>query len=118
MFDAHQTHKNDRPHPAARKALSLHQNDLIAIEREAGKRELMRVTQFWQNGQVRLVAHNEAGKLEDRNKSPNDPYKNFSPTCGGLKKVRARQVRIDETGRVRDPDFPARTAVRRTRTKS
>jgi CRISPR-associated endonuclease Csn1 len=117
MFDAHQPDRQTRPHPAAKKVLSLYQGDTIAIERASGVREIMRVTQFWQNGQVRLVAHNEAGKLEERNKSPNDPYKNFSPTCGGLQKVKARQVRIDEIGRVLDPGFPARTALRPTRPK-
>ena len=118
MFDAHQPGELARPHPAAKYVLSLMQGDMIAIERQVGVREIMLVTQFWQNGQVRLVAHNEAGKLDDRNKSPDDPYKNFSPTCGGLKKLRARKVGIDEIGRVRDPGFPARTRRRPTRPKA
>ncbi|MET4897769.1 type II CRISPR RNA-guided endonuclease Cas9 [Sphingomonadaceae bacterium jetA1] len=115
MFDAHQSVTVDRPHPAARKVLSLHQSDVLAIERTLNDRQLMIVTQFWQNGQVRLVAHNESGKLDDRHKNSDDPYINFSPTCGGLKKLRARQVRIDELGRVLDPGFPARKTVRPTR---
>jgi len=117
MFDAHQPRTALRPHPAARRVLQLKQGDLIAIERTPGDRRIMRVSQFWQNGQVRLVEHMEAGKLDDRHKSADDPYTNFSPTCGGLKKLRARKVGVDETGYVRDPGFPARTAVRRTRPK-
>lgn len=117
MFDAHQTTDRERPHPAARKVLSLHQGDVIATERTPGDRKLMVVTQFWQNGQVRLVEHHEAGKLEERHKNADDPYLNFSPTFGGLKKLRARQVRIDELGRVLDPGFPARKTVRPTRPK-
>lgn len=117
MFDAHQPSAPSRPHPAARRVLSLHQGDTLAIER-AGRTELMLVTQFWQNGQIRLVAPHEAGKLEERNKSPDDPYKNFSPTCGGLRTLKARKVGVDEIGRVRDPGFPARTARRATRPKA
>lgn len=118
MFEAHQPGTADRPHPAARKVLSLHQSDVLAIERTPNDRQLMVVTQFWQNGQVRLVEHNEAGKLDDRHKNSDDPYTNFSPTCGGLKKLRARQVRIDQLGRVLDPGFPARKSVRPTRTQA
>ena len=117
-FDAHQpgwASALRAANPTARKVLSLHQGDMLAVERDGEERKLMQVTQFWQNGQIRLVEHHEAGKLEERNKSGEDPYKNYSPTCGGLKKARARQVRIDELGRVRDPGFPARTTRRKTR---
>lgn len=117
-FDAHQTSWTSkiRAHcPTARKVLSLHQGDIVAIERGDEGRKLMIVTQFWQNGQIRLVEHNEAGKLEERNKSQDDPYKNYSPTCGGLMKARARQVRVDEIGRVLDPGYPPRKARRKTR---
>lgn len=117
MFDAHQTGDQPRPHPAARKVLSLHQNDLLAIERDGGEPQLMRVVKFGQSGQITLAAPNEAGDLKRRDATSNelDPFKYIAPTAGGLKKARARQVRIDEIGLVQDPGFPARTAVRRTR---
>lgn len=116
MFDAHQSSEQPRPHPAARKVLSLHQNDLIAIERDGEDRRLMRVVKFGQNGQITLAEPQQAGDLKRRDATPidQDPFKYFAPTCGGLKRARARQVRIDELGRVRDPGFPARTARRRT----
>ena len=117
MFDAHQAAEQPRPHPAARKVLSLHQDDLLAIERTEGDRQLMRVVKFGQNGQITLAPPNEAGDLKRRDAASNndDPFKYVAPTAGGLKKARARQVRIDAIGQVRDPGFPARTAVRRTR---
>lgn len=117
MFEAHQNGDPPRPHPAARKILSLHQNDLLAIERDGAERQLMRVVKFGQNGQITLAEPQQAGDLKRRDATPNDedPFKYFAPTCGGLKKARARQVRIDELGRVLDPGFPARTALRRTR---
>lgn len=102
-FDAHRPERPDmRPHPAAKKVLSLKQNDLIAVERNGGPREIMLVKQIWPT-QVSLVGHLETGKLDERNKSPDDPFKFFSPAAGGLKKIRARQVRIDELGRIFDP---------------
>jgi CRISPR-associated endonuclease Csn1 len=120
MFDAHQGAELPRPHPAARKVLSLHQNDLLAIEREGETMKLMRVVKFGQNGQITLAEHQESGDLKRRDAAPrdDDPFKYFSPTSGGLKKVKARQVRIDEIGRVLDPGFPARTARRKTRKRT
>ncbi|WP_375391603.1 type II CRISPR RNA-guided endonuclease Cas9 [uncultured Sphingomonas sp.] len=119
MFDAHQARLEPRPHPAARKVLSLHQDDLVVLDPEGGERRLMRVVKFGQNGQITLAGPNEAGDLKRRDATANDEdyFKYVSPTAGGLKKARARQVRIDELGQVRDPGFPARKAVRPTRPK-
>lgn len=105
-FDAHQTDQQPyRPHPAAKRILNLRQNDLIAIERDGGARELMRVVKFAGSGQVTLAAHNEGGALKARDAASNelDPFKYISPTAGGLKKIKARQVRIDPLGRIFDP---------------
>ncbi len=103
-FNAHQRdYQEERPHPAAKKVLSLRQNDMIAVERKDGPREIMRVIKFTQNGQITLVPHNEAGKLADRNKSQTDPLQIISPTASGLRNMKARQVRIDPLGRVFDP---------------
>ena len=116
MFDAHQpnwTSNIRQQNPTARKVLSLHQGDVLAIETD-GERILMRVAQLWANGQVTLAALQEGGDLKARNKDAGDPFKYTSPTAGGLKRLEARQVRIDELGRVCDPGFPARKMVRRT----
>jgi CRISPR-associated endonuclease Csn1 len=103
-FDAHQRgHQDRRPHPAAKKLMCLRQNDLIAVERNGGPREIMRVIKFTLNGQMALVEHNEGGKLADRHKNPDDRLTIINPTAGGLKKMRARQVRVDPLGRVFDP---------------
>ena len=117
MFDAHQPGDRPRPHPAAKRVLSLHQDDVIAIEPDGGERRLMRVVKFGQNGQVTLAAPHEAGDLKRRDATSNDddPFKYTAPTPGGLKKARVRKVGVDEIGRVRDPGFPARTARRATR---
>lgn len=103
-FDAHQKgHEDMRPHPAAKKVLCLRQNDLIAVERNGGPVEIMRVIKFTLNGQMALVEHNEGGKLTDRHKDPDDSLTIINPTASGLKEMKARQVRIDPLGRVFDP---------------
>lgn len=118
MFDAHQAgwiSTIRRDNPTARKVLSLHQDDLLAIERDGQDRKLMRVVKFGQNGQITLAEPHEAGDLKRRDAAPNDldPFKYFAPTTGGLKRVKARQVRIDELGRVLDPGPRDRPAVAR-----
>lgn len=106
MFDAHQPDQADRrPHPAAKKMLSLRQNDMLAIERDGGAREIVRVVKFSSIGTIALAHDHEAGALKARDAAPNDddPFKYILKTAGGLKKVRARQVRIDPLGRIFDP---------------
>jgi CRISPR-associated endonuclease Csn1 len=126
MFDAHRSDTDwtaRRPHPAARKVLSLKQNDMVAYEDPRGGTTVGIVVKFGQNGQITLVPHNEAGDLKRRDALPNseeeamaraaepapdgrvefDPFKYYAPTAGGLKKIGLRQVRVDEMGRVIDP---------------
>lgn len=104
VFDYHQSgFEAVRPHPAARKILSLRQNDLIAIERNGGPRQIMRVQKYGQNGQIFLIEHHEAGKMVDRNKSVEDPFSFWGPTANTLKALKARQVRSDPLGRIFDP---------------
>lgn len=110
MFEAHQpgwASSIKAGYPTARKVLRLHKDDILAVE-SGGERRLMKVLQLWQNGQVTLVPPNEGGDLRTRSKNTDDPFQYTSPTAGGLKKLRARQVRVDEAGRVFDPGFPAR----------
>lgn len=108
MFDAHQATWSSaikRCNPTARKVLSLHQGDMLAIEPDGGGRKLVLVVKFGQSGQVTLAEPHEAGDLKRRDALSNDidPFKYFSPTPGGLKRVKARQVRVDLLGRVLDP---------------
>ncbi|MGQ0661758.1 type II CRISPR RNA-guided endonuclease Cas9 [Sphingosinicella sp.] len=106
MFDAHQPDAGDRrPHPAAKKMLSLRQNDMIAIERDGGAPEIVRVVKFSTIGAIALAPGNEGGALKARDASPSevDPFKYIYSSGGGLKKLKARQVRVDPLGRVFDP---------------
>lgn len=106
MFEAHQTGQPEqRPHPAAKRVLSLRQNDLVAVELQGQLRKIMRVVKFSSGGQITFAEHHEAGPLKarDANSSEIDPFKYFYSSAGGLQKAKARQIRIDKLGRLFDP---------------
>jgi CRISPR-associated endonuclease Csn1 len=104
MFDAHQLDQSDRrPHPAAKKVLSLRQNDMLAIERNGGSAEFVRVVKFSTIGAIALAPANEGGALKSRDADKNDPFKYIYSSAGGLKALKARQIRMDSLGRIFDP---------------
>lgn len=106
MFDAHQAVQSElRPHPAAKRILSLRQNDLVAVEPQGQERKIMRVVKFSAGGQITFAEHQEAGPLKarDATSSDIDPFKYYYSSAGGLQKAKARQIRIDELGRIFDP---------------
>ncbi len=117
MFEAHQPGERPRPHPAAKRVMQLHRDDVLAIERDGGPRELVRIVKFT-DPQMALAALQEGGALKARDADKGDPFKYILTSPNTLKAWRARKVGVDETGYVRDPGFPARTAVRRTRPKA
>ena len=109
MFEAHQPGWSSpirAENPTARKVLSLQQNDVVAVERE-GERELMRVVKF-SSGSLVLAAPQEAGSLKARDADKEDPFCYVYSSPSSLQRWKARQVRIDELGRVLAPGFPAR----------
>ncbi|WP_420146055.1 type II CRISPR RNA-guided endonuclease Cas9 [Sphingobium sp.] len=120
MFDAHQPGWQSAiraNNPTARKLLSLQKDDVLAIERSHDVRELVRIVKFSEKQMA--VAHlNESGALKARDADKGDPFKYIYPSPSSLKSWRARQVRIDEIGRVQDPGYPPRTARRKTRPKT
>ena len=106
MFDAHRPDAADRrPHPAAKAMLRLRQNDLLAIERDDGTRRIVRVVKFSTIGTIALADHHEGGPLKARDAAPADadPFKYVLSSAGGLRRLKARQVKIDPLGRILDP---------------
>lgn len=105
MFEAHQRGQDDRPHPAAKRLLNLRQNDLLAVERNGGPREILRVAGFNVQGRLTLAAANEAGNLKERDGQANDrdPFKYVYLSGKSIVNAKARQIRIDQLGRVFDP---------------
>jgi len=105
MFEAHQRTNETRPHPAAKRLLNLRQNDLIAVERDGGPRQILLVTGFNVQGRLTLAAHNEGGYLKQRDGLDNDldPFKYIYLSGRSILKAKTRQIRIDPLGRVFDP---------------
>jgi CRISPR-associated endonuclease Csn1 len=111
MFDAHQAGWSSAirsDNPTAKKVLKLHRDDLLAIERN-GSTELVRVVKFSEK-QLALAAPHEGGQLKVRAADKDDPFTYLYPSPNTLKAWKARQVRIDELGRVFDPGPRARAA--------
>lgn len=109
QFNAHQPFECGqewRPHPAAKRVMKLHQNDMVAFDHPLDGPVNGRVVKFGQSGQITLAVHREAGDLKRRDADSDDPFKYYAPTAGGLKKAKLRQIRIDELGQVWDPGPP------------
>jgi CRISPR-associated endonuclease Csn1 len=104
MFDAHQHGgAGAKPHPAAKRVLSLRQNDLLAVERDGAPREIMRVVKFSSDGSIHLAGVHESGALKARAEDDTDPFKYLKTSASSLKNIKARQIRIDELGHIHDP---------------
>ena len=41
--------------------------------------------------------------MTEHNKNPDDPFRFYGPGASALKNMKARQVRVDELGRIFDP---------------
>nr|WP_316016075.1 type II CRISPR RNA-guided endonuclease Cas9 [Roseobacter sp. HKCCA0434] len=105
-FDAHQPGEPPRPHPAAKRLLRLHQNDLVALDDSKFGPVVAKVEMFDQSGKITLAPHSEANVSERyrRKEGREDLYLRFMPRT--LLKAGARRVHVDETGHIRDPGPP------------
>lgn len=103
-FDANQPDFDPvkyRPHPAAKRIMRLHIDDMVALE-DAGQRHILRVVKM--SGQtITLADHQEAGALKKRNDDKNDPFKYFEKSANTLMAMGLRKVGVDEIGRLADP---------------
>jgi CRISPR-associated endonuclease Csn1 len=104
MFKAHQSDWTSKVHadnPAARKVLSLHQNDMVAYEHPSDGYTIGRVVKF-SSGMVAFAANREGGALKARDADKEDRFRYFYKAAGAMKGVQMRQVRVDEIGQVFD----------------
>src|SRR3546814_11210660 len=85
MFEAHQPDGVERrPHPAAKRALSLRQNDLVAVEPNGQARRIMRVVKFFCGSQITFAEQQEAGPLKEMAEAPRSTHhlqKFYSYAC-------------------------------------
>jgi len=105
MFEIHQPGWKSKVHsenPTAKKVLSLHQNDMVAYDHPDDGYTIARVVKFDINKNIVFAPHFEAD-VDKRSRDKDDPFKYFTKTPNGLKKIHCRQVRIDPVGKVFDP---------------
>ena len=104
-FDANQPAfdpAKHRPHPAAKKLMRLHIDDMVALE-DAGRRRILRVVKM--SGQtITLADHHRGGVLlETRNDDKDDLFKYLEKSANVLIGMGLRKVGVDEIGRLTDP---------------
>jgi CRISPR-associated endonuclease Csn1 len=81
--------------------MRLHKGDLVEIDDKDGERRIKKVVRLSpSNGIVYLVAHNEAGDYQKRHDNLDDPFRWDFANIGGMRARAARQVIVDELGRV------------------
>lgn len=103
-FDANQPDYDpaqDRPHPAAKKLMRVHIDDMVAVD-DGGKRRVLRIVKM--SGQTIVMAdHNEAGALKSRDADKEDTFNYVSKSAGALRDMGFRKVGVDVLGRLTDP---------------
>lgn len=111
-FDANQPDFSPatfRPHPAAKKVMRLHIDDMVAVN-DGGKRRVLRVVKL--SGQkITLADHFESGALKTRDADKEDHFKYLEKSANVLKSMGLRKVGVDEIGRLTDPG-PQRAKAR------
>lgn len=97
-----------RPHPAAKKVMRLHNDDMVAVD-DGGIRRILRVVKM--SGQTIFLAdHLEAGALKKRDQDKNDQFKYLAKSANAFREMNLRKVGIDEIGRITDPGAGMRPA--------
>lgn len=102
-FDAHRE-KDQRPHPAAKRLLQLHKNDMVKLEHSKFGPIIVTVEKFDVKGAVSMVAHNQGNADQRYRKDKEDVYIRMQASV--LIKSGARRIHVDEMGRVKDPGPP------------
>ncbi|MFQ5534474.1 MAG: type II CRISPR RNA-guided endonuclease Cas9 [Sphingomonadales bacterium] len=93
-------------HADARPVMTLHKDDMVALEHDGATR-IMRVVKFSGN-QIYFAEHFEGGNLKARDAAPDyqDPFKYLTRSAGALQALAARKVFVDPIGQVKDPGPP------------
>ncbi|MDA0791918.1 MAG: type II CRISPR RNA-guided endonuclease Cas9 [Proteobacteria bacterium] len=96
-----------RPHPAAKRLMRLHIDDVGAMG-SGVERTLLRVCKLsGESGRelIYLAPHNEAN-VDARSRSKDDSFKYLVKSAEALRREGFRKVGVDEIGRVLDPGHP------------
>ncbi|MBL3571594.1 type II CRISPR RNA-guided endonuclease Cas9 [Rhodovulum sulfidophilum] len=99
-YEAHRLECHKRPHPAAKRLLSVHKGDMLALERE-GRTVVGYVQQMHVKNGLFIVPHNEAN-ADARNSDKTDPFRWIQIAARPAVDAGIRRIAVDEIGRLRD----------------
>ena len=99
-FAAHQG-QTTRPHPAAKRLLRFHKDDMLRLDSSKFGPVVAVVAKFDTNGGIALVPHNESNADQRYRKDKEDVFIRLNAKT--LVNSGCRRVIVDEMGRIRDP---------------
>ncbi|MCK0167273.1 type II CRISPR RNA-guided endonuclease Cas9 [Jannaschia sp. S6380] len=103
-WEVHNLSDEKKPHPAAKRLLSVHRGDMVKLHRDG-----VDVTGTVQKSDVAnglfIVPHNEAN-ADNRTNDKDDPFRWIQISARPAILAGIRRVHVDEMGRVRDPGPP------------
>lgn len=103
-FEAHQSVKPRKPHPAAKRLLRIFKRDMIAIERD--EKTIIGYVQKLDPANGLFIAPHTESNADARHRDKDDNFKFIQMSTRPLVAARARRVFVDEMGRLRDPGPP------------
>lgn len=110
IFDANSPSgdpKARRGHPAAKRIMRIHKQDLVKLEVD-GDEKTMRVVRLAPgNSRLYLVPDNEGGVFQKRHEDPDDPFEWHLQSFSSMQSRKFRVVRVTASGQIVDPGpFP------------
>ena len=99
-FAAHQPGPPPRPHPAAKRLLRLHKNDMVRLD-DSKFGPVIATVEVISAATVSMVPHNESNADQRYRKDKDDVY--IRMNAASLMKNGARRILVDEIGGIRDP---------------
>ena len=99
-FEAHQAGLDKKPHPAAKRLMRLHKNDMLALTHPKHG-PMIAVIATLSEQRLELYPHTESS-ADKRNRNKDDPFCFLRVSVSTLQKSGARRVFVDEIGRIRD----------------
>ncbi len=99
-YEAHTLECQKRPHPAAKRLLSVHKGDMVALERD-GRTVVGHIQKMDIANGLFIVPHNEAN-ADTRNNDSTDPFRWIQISARPAVEAGIRRVSVDEIGRFRD----------------
>ncbi|MDF2235762.1 type II CRISPR RNA-guided endonuclease Cas9 [Albimonas sp. CAU 1670] len=101
-FDAHRPDFDSRPHPAAKRLMRIHKNDLLALHHPKTGTPMIALVQQFGEPRLVLAPHNEAN-VDARARDKSDPFDMIRMSLSTFRRCQGRLIHVDMLGRIHDP---------------